>query len=146
MPIKRVAHRSKMAKKGTKKQTLGWIPSSFDETDLKKVKNKGFLSESEEIIFPRDEVVPALRAGYRVMFVAFLLRGLSLPTNSFVGFSLCMACSYISSRQILYYTLLASSLSMKHSWASTPTGFFGSTPSDPYYSSLIWMYLLLKYI
>jgi hypothetical protein len=52
MPVKRVAHRSKMAKKGTKKQTLGWIPSSFDATDLKKVKKEGFLSESVEILFP----------------------------------------------------------------------------------------------
>jgi hypothetical protein len=41
-----------MAKKGTKKQTLGWIPSSFDATDLKKVKKEGFLSESVEILFP----------------------------------------------------------------------------------------------
>jgi hypothetical protein len=33
MPIKRVAHRSKMAKKGTKKQAPNWVPSSFDEAD-----------------------------------------------------------------------------------------------------------------
>jgi hypothetical protein len=47
-----------MAKKGTKKQTLGWIPSSFDETDLKKAKKEEFLSELAEIIFPRHEAVP----------------------------------------------------------------------------------------
>jgi hypothetical protein len=73
-----------MAKKGTKKQTLGWIPLSFDETDLKKAKKERFLSESVEIIFPRDEVVPAPPAGYRVMFLAFLLRGLSLPAQEFL--------------------------------------------------------------
>jgi hypothetical protein len=38
MPIKRVAHRSRMAKKGTKKQALGWTASALDEADLKKVK------------------------------------------------------------------------------------------------------------
>jgi hypothetical protein len=61
-----------MAKKGTKKQTLGWIPSSFDDIDMKKAKKEGFLSESAEIIFPRDEVVPASPAGYQVMFLALL--------------------------------------------------------------------------
>jgi hypothetical protein len=70
-----------MAKKGTKKQTLGWIPSSFNETDLKKAKKEGFLPESTEIIFPRDKVVPASPTGYQVMFLAFLLRGLSLPAH-----------------------------------------------------------------
>jgi hypothetical protein len=73
-----------MTKKGTKKQTLGWIPLSFDETDLKKAKKEGFLLESAEIIFPTDEVVPAPLAGYRGMFLAFLFRGLSLPTHEFL--------------------------------------------------------------
>jgi hypothetical protein len=84
MPIKRVAHRSKMAKKGTKKKNLGWIPSSFDETDLKKPKKEGFLSESAEVIFPRDEAGLAPPAGYWVMFLAFLFRGLSLPAHEFL--------------------------------------------------------------
>jgi hypothetical protein len=53
-----------MAKKGTKKKTLGWIPSSFDEMDLKKAKKEGFLSELAAVIFPRDEAVPELPAGY----------------------------------------------------------------------------------
>jgi hypothetical protein len=73
-----------MAKKGMKKQTLDWIPSSFNQTDLKKVKKEGFLSESAGIIFPRDEAIPAPPAGYRVMFLAFPLRGLSLPTHEFL--------------------------------------------------------------
>jgi hypothetical protein len=38
----------------------------------------------EEIIFPRDKAVPALPAGYRVMFLAYLLRGLSLPAHEFL--------------------------------------------------------------
>jgi hypothetical protein len=39
-----------------KKQTLGWILSSFDETDMKKAKKEGILSESAEVIFPRDKL------------------------------------------------------------------------------------------
>jgi hypothetical protein len=73
-----------MAKKGTKKQALGWIPSSFDDADLKKAKREGFLSASMEIIFPSTEAIPSLPAGFRVMFLAFLLRGFSLPAHEFL--------------------------------------------------------------
>jgi hypothetical protein len=73
-----------MAKKGTKKQALNWVPSSFDEADLKKAKKEGFLPELAMVIFPKDEVVPTLPAGYRVMFLASILRGLSLPTLEFL--------------------------------------------------------------
>jgi hypothetical protein len=31
-----------MAKKGTKTQALGWIPSSFEDADLKKPRGKDF--------------------------------------------------------------------------------------------------------
>jgi hypothetical protein len=46
------------------------IPSSFDDTDLKKAKKERFLSEYVEIIFPRDEAIPSPPAGFRVMFLA----------------------------------------------------------------------------
>jgi hypothetical protein len=48
-----------MMKKDGKKQALGWIPSTFDEADLKKVKKEGFLAESMEIVFPGTEPIPA---------------------------------------------------------------------------------------
>jgi hypothetical protein len=70
-----------MAKKGTKKQALCWIPSSFDHTGLKKAKREGFVSKSVEIIFPRDEAVPSPPAVYLVMFLTFLFCSLSLPTH-----------------------------------------------------------------
>jgi hypothetical protein len=43
MPIKKVAHRVKMVKKGKKKMALNWVPSYIDEPDLKKAKKEGFL-------------------------------------------------------------------------------------------------------
>jgi hypothetical protein len=79
MPIKRVAHRAKVAKKGTKKLALKWVLSSFDEANLKKAKKA-----TAPVIFPGDEIVPKPLAGYRVMFLAFLLRGLSLPAHEFL--------------------------------------------------------------
>jgi hypothetical protein len=38
MPIKKIAHREKMVKKGSNKMALKWVPSSFEEPDLEKAK------------------------------------------------------------------------------------------------------------
>jgi hypothetical protein len=84
MPNKKVAHRAKMAEKGTKNPALKWVPSSFDDADLKKVEKKGFLPAAAPIIFPGDESVPKPPEGYRVMFLTFLLRGVSLPAHEFL--------------------------------------------------------------
>jgi hypothetical protein len=84
MPIKKVAHRPKMAKKGTKKQALNWAPLSFDEADLKKAKKEGFLPAAAAVVFPGDERVAKPPVGYRMMFLTFILRGLSLPAHEFL--------------------------------------------------------------
>jgi hypothetical protein len=81
MPIKRVAHRKRMAKKGAKKQAVGWIASAFVEMDLKKLKKEGFLAEYVEVIFPHTEVIPVPPLGFRMMFLAFLLCGFSHPAH-----------------------------------------------------------------
>jgi hypothetical protein len=73
-----------MAKKGAKKQATGWTATALVEADLKKVKKEGFLAESAEIIFPSTEVIPTPPLGFRVMFLAFLLRGFSLPSHEFL--------------------------------------------------------------
>jgi hypothetical protein len=73
-----------MVKKGGNKMSLKWVPSTFDEFDLKKAKKDGFLPEAAPIIFPGDERVPSPLEGYRVMFLSFLLRGLSLPAHEFL--------------------------------------------------------------
>jgi hypothetical protein len=69
MPIKKVAHRATMVKKGNNKMALKWVPSTFEESDLKKAKKDGFLPEAAPIIFPGDERVPSSLEGYRVMFL-----------------------------------------------------------------------------
>jgi hypothetical protein len=51
MPIKKVVHRPKMAKKGTKKQALNWVPSSFDEADLKRPRRKAFYQQRRWLSF-----------------------------------------------------------------------------------------------
>jgi hypothetical protein len=84
MPIKKVAHRVKMVKKGSNKMAIKWVPSSFEESNLKKAKKDGFLPETAQVIFPGDECVPTPPKGYRVMFLAFLLCGLSLHAHEFL--------------------------------------------------------------
>jgi hypothetical protein len=53
-----------MAKKGAKKQAMGWTATALMEADLKKVKKEGFLAESIEVIFPGIEVIPAPPLGF----------------------------------------------------------------------------------
>jgi hypothetical protein len=84
MPIKKVAHREKMTKKGRSSAATKWVPSSFKESDLKKAKKEGFIPELASIAFPGDERIPKPPSGYRVMFLAFLLHGLSLPAHEFL--------------------------------------------------------------
>jgi hypothetical protein len=44
----------------------------------------GLFPKSAPIVFPGDERIPKPPSGYRVMLLAFLLRGLSLPTHEFL--------------------------------------------------------------
>jgi hypothetical protein len=43
-----------------------------------------FLAESAEVAIPDDEVIPRPNEGFRVMFLSFLLCGLSLPAHEFL--------------------------------------------------------------
>jgi hypothetical protein len=60
------------------------VPSEFKESDLTKAQRKGFLVGGEQVIFPITERIPKPPSGYRVMFLSFLLRGLSLPAHEFL--------------------------------------------------------------
>jgi hypothetical protein len=132
-----------MAKKKSANAATSWVPSEFEQADLTKVQKEGFL-----VVFPSSERIPKPPSGYRVMFLAFLLRGLSLPTHEFlVGFSLFMACSFTSSRQTLFCTSHALSLFANLSSGSSPNGLCGnffstSAPVCLYRRTLNWVGLL----
>jgi hypothetical protein len=83
MPTKKVAHK-KMMKKKSGGVATSWVPSEFEESDLTKAQREGFLIGGEQIVFPSTERIPKPPSGYRVMFLAFLLRGLSLPAHEFL--------------------------------------------------------------
>jgi hypothetical protein len=84
MPIKRVAHKEQMAKKKSGNTANSLVPSEFKESDLTKAQREGFLVGGEQVIFPSTERIPKPPSGYRVMFLAFLLHGLSLPAHEFL--------------------------------------------------------------
>jgi hypothetical protein len=73
-----------MAKKKSGNAATSWVPSEFKESDLLKDQRDGFLVGGEQVIFPSTERIPKPPSGYRVMFLAFLLRGLSLPAHEFL--------------------------------------------------------------
>jgi hypothetical protein len=73
-----------MVKLLANKQAVGWTASWISEAGLEKAKEEGFLAASAEIAFPSTKVVPQPQQGYRVMFLAFLLRGFSLPAHEFL--------------------------------------------------------------
>jgi hypothetical protein len=84
MPTQKVAHKEKMTKKKSGSAATKWVPSEFEESDLTKAQRDGFLIGAAPIIFPGTERIPKPPSSYRVMFLAFLLRGLSLPAHEFL--------------------------------------------------------------
>jgi hypothetical protein len=73
-----------MAKKKSGNAVTSWVPSKFEESDLLKAQRDGFLIGGAQVIFPSIKRIPKPPSGYRVMFLAFLLCGLSLLAHEFL--------------------------------------------------------------
>jgi hypothetical protein len=56
----------------------------FSQSNLTKAQKDGLIADGDQVIFPSTEHIPKLPRGYRVLFLAFLLRGLSFPTHEFL--------------------------------------------------------------
>jgi hypothetical protein len=127
MRVKSLAHKNQMGQKKITNSSTSWVPSEFSQTDLTKAQKDGLIAEGDQVVFPSTERIPKPSSGYRVMFLAFLLHGLSfLPTSFSAGFSLFTVCSFTSSHQTRFYTLLALSLFASLFWGSNPIGFSGN--------------------
>jgi hypothetical protein len=132
MPIKKVAHRATIVKKGGNKMALKWVPSSFEESDLKKAKKDGFLPEAAPVISPATSAFPRRQKDIGLCSLpSFSVAFLSLPTSFFVGFYLSTACSYISSRRIQFSISPISLLFVSLFLESTHIGFFGNSFPPP---------------
>jgi hypothetical protein len=64
--------------------STNWVPPKFAQTDLAKAQKDGFITAGDQVIFPSTDRIPKPPSGYRVMFLAFLLRGLSFPAHEFL--------------------------------------------------------------
>jgi hypothetical protein len=84
MRVKSLTHKNQMVKKKITNVSTSWVPSEYGQTDLTKAQKDGFIAKGDQVIFPSTERIPKPPSGYRVMFLAFLLRGLSLPAHEFL--------------------------------------------------------------
>jgi hypothetical protein len=82
MRMKHQAQKHKMTK-GMNAAT-NWVPSVVTQKELNKARTEGLISNEDEVIFPSTKRIPKPRDSFWVMFLAFLLRGLSLPAHEFL--------------------------------------------------------------
>jgi hypothetical protein len=73
-----------MGKKKITNSSTSWVPLEFSQTDLTKAQKEGLIAKGDQVIFPSTERIPKPPSGYRVMFLAFLLCGLSFPAHEFL--------------------------------------------------------------
>jgi hypothetical protein len=84
MRVKILAKKNQMGKKKITNSSTSWVPSEFSQTDLTKAQTDGLIADGDQVIFPSTERIPKPPSGFRVMFLAFLLRGLSFPAHEFL--------------------------------------------------------------
>jgi hypothetical protein len=84
MRVKGLAQKNQMGKNKITNASTSWVPSEFGQTDLTKAQKDGFIARWDQVIFPSTKRIPKPPSGYRVMFLAFLLRGLSVPAHEFL--------------------------------------------------------------
>jgi hypothetical protein len=82
--IKHLAQKNKMGKGSTTNSMTSWVPSDFTQKDLEKARVDSLVSDDDQVTFPSTERIPKPPSGFRVMFFAFLLRGLSLRSHEFL--------------------------------------------------------------
>jgi hypothetical protein len=84
MRVKTLAQRNKMGKSNTASSATSWVPSDFKKKDLEKAQADGLISDDDQVVFPSTERIPKPPSGFRVMFLAFLLCGLSFQAHEFL--------------------------------------------------------------
>jgi hypothetical protein len=83
MRVKHLASKNAMAKEKTTSAT-SWVCSAIAQKEVEKARTDGLISSSDSIKFPSTERISQPPSGYRVMFLAFLFRRLSLPAHEFL--------------------------------------------------------------
>jgi hypothetical protein len=78
--VKHLATKSTMVKTSA----TNWVRSTITKKEVEKARADSFIAAQDSIKFPSTERILEPPSGYRVMFLAFLLRGLSLPAHEFL--------------------------------------------------------------
>jgi hypothetical protein len=81
MRVKHLATKNAMAKTSS---ATNWVRFAITKKEVEKARADGFIAAQDSIKFPSTERIPEPPSGYRVMFLAFLLRGFSLPAHEFL--------------------------------------------------------------
>jgi hypothetical protein len=84
MRVKHLAVKNNMAKGKAMSSATSWVPSAVTQKELNKAKTDGLVSSNDSTKFPSTKRIPKPPSGYRVMFLSFLFRGLSLPPHEFL--------------------------------------------------------------
>jgi hypothetical protein len=148
MRFKTHAQKNTMGKTNTTNASTSWVPSEFKQTDLTKAQADGLIADGDQVIFPSTERIPKPPSGFRVMFLAFLLRGLSFPAHEFLhGLLFVYGVQLHQLTQTRFCTLSVSLLFASRSWGSNPIFFsgnisFASVPVLLYQKVLSWAGLL----
>jgi hypothetical protein len=62
-----------------------WVQTKFLEKELQSAEKIGILkNDPAEVLIVGPEIIPRPPAGFRILFLAFLLRGLSFPPHPFL--------------------------------------------------------------
>jgi hypothetical protein len=80
MRVKHLATKSAMAKSSA----TNWVRSTITKKEVEKATADSLIAAEDSIKFPSTERIPKPPSGYRVMFLAFLFRSLSLPAHEFL--------------------------------------------------------------
>jgi hypothetical protein len=78
--MKRLATKNTMVKEKATSNT-SWVASAITKKEVEKARTDGLIFVDDSIKFPSTERIPQPPSGYWVMFLAFLLCGLSLPAH-----------------------------------------------------------------
>jgi hypothetical protein len=73
-----------MGKSITANSVTSWVPSDFKQKDLEKAQADGLISVDDQVVFPSTDRIPKPPSSFRVIFLAFLLRGFSFPAHEFL--------------------------------------------------------------
>jgi hypothetical protein len=146
MRVKTLAQKNKMGKSNTTNSSTSWVPSDFKQKDLTKAQADGLISDDDLVIFPSIERIPKPPSGFRVLFLAFLLRDLSFPTHEFLH-GLLFVYGVQLHQLTPNFTLLVLLPFASLFWGSNPIFFsgnfsFGSALVSLYQKSLSWAGLL----